>query len=229
MSDPMMMSGLESEAIDKAVAERRKAPNSQAAAMRAENESKKEERLAKKEERLGSGRSQASAPQTAPPPHVEVKDRSAMLDKLGQYKERFPDLKSRNKITGKSTVEEIEDELHYVEMQLGGSKDGNFATTIFVASMAGLEHITAHHFNPLNLNLTGLSSVARDNTKEIQPVLDELVIKYGINMYMSPEVRLITTVATLVYTVHAANSGDAATMAALEKMKTPFKAPATDL
>ena len=41
---------------------------------------------------------------TAPPPTVEpevevVKDRQGLLDQLHAYKERFPELKSRNKIS----------------------------------------------------------------------------------------------------------------------------------
>ena len=47
-----------------------------------------------------------------------------MLDKIEMYRQRFGHLKSRNKLSGKSTAEEIEDELHYLEQQLG-QKDGH--------------------------------------------------------------------------------------------------------
>jgi hypothetical protein len=144
------------------------------------------------------------------------------------YREKFPDLKSRNKITGKSSLEEIEDEVHYIEQQLG-TQGGNLSGNLFVASMAGLEYVTSNHFNPLNLNLQGLGAVSKDNMTDIQPILDELVIKYGVNMYMSPEMRLVTTVATMVYTVHAANSGDVGVAHVLSKMNQPAKTTATDL
>ena len=49
------------------------------------------------------------------------------LDKIGAYKEDFPNLKSRNKVGPESTPEEIEDELHYIQLQLGSStQSGNF-------------------------------------------------------------------------------------------------------
>ena len=219
----MRLGGLDADVIEAAVAKRTKKVESDEAKLRAQTN-------AKREERLQSG-IKPSAPPPPPPaePEPKPKDRSALLDKLGNYKERFPDLKTRNKINGKSSVEEIEDELHYVEQQLGGGTGGNMAANIFVASMAGMEYITAHHFNPLGLNLSGLGAVSRDNVVEVQPILDELMIKYSVSMYMSPEMRLVTTVATMVYTVHAANSGDVTTAQTLEKMKGVMKAPATDL
>ena len=161
-------------------------------------------------------------------PEPPQKDRSALLDKLTAYKETFPDVKSRNKITGKSSVEEIEDEIHYVEQQLG-TKDGNMAITLLTTAVAGFEHVTAHHFNPLGLNLTGLTQVTRDNQAEFQPILDELVIKYGASMYVGPEMRLLGLMGTMIYTVHAANSGDVRTAAALQKMSATMKPVKTDL
>ena len=51
----------------------------------------------------------AETPQELPPP-PSPEELRVMLDKIGAYKERFPNLKSRNKKL--STPEEIEDELH---------------------------------------------------------------------------------------------------------------------
>ena len=163
-----------------------------------------------------------------PPPPEPVKDRSALLDKCGQYRERFPELKSRNKISGKSTIEEIEDEIHFYQQQLG-TKDGNMASTVLVAAMAGVEQITEHYWNPLGLQLSGLAKVTKDNQGEFQPILDELMIKYGASMYVSPEMRLCGLVATLMYTVHSANTGDPRTAAAFEKMRQVVKPTPTDL
>lgn len=222
--DPLRLTGLDAEAIEKSVGKRTKKAETEESKMRADTNAKREDRLQTKD-KTGPG---PPPTQATPAPEPPPKDRSLLLDKLGNYRERFPELKSRNKISGKSSVEEIEDDLHYVEQQLG-TKDGNLASNIFVAAMAGVEHVTQNHFNPLGLNLNGLGAVSRDNIADIQPILDELVIKYGASMYMSPEMRLVTTVGTMVYTVHAANSGDPATAQVLEKMKKTMKPVATDL
>ena len=219
--DPMRLGGLDAEAIEKAVSKRSKKPESEEAKIRADTNAKREERLQSK--------AIAPPPPPKPPPEPEVvPDRSALLDKLGQYKERFPNLKSRNKIGGRSSVEEIEDEIHYCEQQLG-TKDGHMGTQLFIATMAGIEHVTSNYYNPLGLNLTGLGTVSRDNQAEFAPIIDELMIKYGASMYVSPEMRLVGVMGTLMYTVHAANSGDVRTAAALEKMRSAVKMPPTDL
>ena len=141
-------------------------------------------------------------------PESKPFDRSAALDRIEAYRERFPHLRSRNKLSGKSSEMEIEDELHYLEQQLG-QKDGHMGAHIFLLAMSGLEEGT-RIYNPLNLNLTGLTTIARQNQDQFTPILDELFIKYGANMYVGPEMRLVMATATLVYTVHAANTGNPA-------------------
>ena len=147
-----------------------------------------------------------------------------MLDKIEMYRQRFGHLKSRNKLSGKSTAEEIEDELHYLEQQLG-QKDGHMGQHVFLLAMSGLEELTTKHYNPLGLNLAGLSQVARENQDQFGPILDELVIKYATNMYVGPEMRLAMATATLIYTVHAANSGNPAVAQAMASMARPVSAP----
>eukprot|EP00964_Phaeocystis_antarctica_P121584 scaffold85248_cov42-Phaeocystis_antarctica.AAC.1 len=53
---------------------------------------------------------------------------------------------------------------------------------------------------------------------EFEPIVDELMIKYGAGMYMSVEMRLAVAIGATVLTVHGANSGDPRVAAALEKM-----------
>lgn len=184
---------------------------------------KKEERLMLKEQRMNVPKAAAASG----PPVVPGPDPSQLLDKINAYKERFPRLKSRNpKITAKSSVDEIVDELHFIELQLGSSKDGSMGTMMFVTTMAGVETITRDYFNPLGLRLNGLGQVAKDNVAEFQEVIDELMIKYGAGFYMQPETRLVLAVGALVMTVHSANSGDSRIGDTLKKMNSAAKVPA---
>lgn len=222
--DPLHLGVLDAEVIQEAVDTRKKKkPASETAAlMRAET-------AAKKEERLAQGGSTARAP--APAPVVEpdpVQDKSLLLDKVTAYRERFPHLKSRNKVTGKSSIDEIADELHYLEQQLG-QKEGHMGHQVFQLAMSGIEEVTTKHYNPLGLNLMGLSQVARDNQAEFAPILDELFIKYATNMYVGPEMRLVMATATLVYTVHSANSGNPAVAKAMQQMSQTVTPKPTDL
>lgn len=218
--DPLRLAGLDAEAIGEAVDAKNLKKNGKtvAALKNAETAAKREERMSSKSFDPGP----SSAP--PPPPPAPPKDKSLMLDKIEMYRQRFPNLKSRNKLSGKSTADEIEDELHYCEQQLG-QKDGHMGTHVFLLAMTGLEEMTTKHYNPLGLNLAGLSQVARENQDQFAPLLDELVIKYATNMYVGPEMRLAMATATLVYTVHAANSGNPAVAQAMQSMARPMEPP----
>jgi hypothetical protein len=216
--DPGMMSDLDPTAIASAIEAKSKAKIKPPS----ELDLKKEERLAQKEQRLAACKTAAaSGPSVTPGP-----DPSQLLDKINAYKERFQNLKSRNpKISAKSTIEEIEDELHYIELQLGSSKDGSMGTMLFVGTMIGVESFARDIYNPLNLQLNGLGQVAKDNISEFQDIIDELVIKYGAGFYMQPEYRMILAVGALVMTVHSANSGDARVGETLKKMNSVARPP----
>ena len=123
----------------------------------------------------------AAPPEPIPPSPEQLR---LMLDKIGAYRERFAHLKSRNKKLG--SPEEIEDELHYIELQLGSSQGVNFGASGLCMAMTCLERSTSH-WNPLNLNLSGLSTVTQQNMHEFQPIIDELMIKYNTGMYTPPE------------------------------------------
>tara|TARA_R100000951_G_scaffold107998_1_gene103875 strand:- start:892 stop:1572 length:681 start_codon:yes stop_codon:yes gene_type:complete len=218
-SDPLALGDLEPSAIASAVESKSKGKVKPPS----ELDLKKEERLAQKEQRLATGKANAatSGPSVPPPPI----DPGPLLDKLLAYKERFPHLKSRNKINAKSSIEEIEDELHYCEMQLGSSNTDSMGSMLFVGSMVGLETFTRDVYNPLKLNLNGLGQVAKDNVDDFKDVIDELVIKYGASFHMAPEYRLVLSVGALVMTVHSANSGDPRVGESLNRMKNIAKPP----
>lgn len=218
MSDPMMMGDLEPQNIAEASAARSKTKVSKTAEINAETAAKREERMQNKA--VGGGGSMSKAPAPAPPPPV---DKSPLLDKIGKYRDRFPDLKSRNKVSAKSTLEEIEDELHYYEKQLGSKEEG-MGVNVVIAALTGLEQ-----YNPFGLKLQGLGQVARDNSSELAPVIDELMIKYSMNVSVGPEMRLAVLLGGMIYTVHQANSGDPRVVAALQKMSQKAKPGPTDL
>ena len=155
-----------------------------------------------------------------------MQDKSHLLDKIQAYRERFTNLKSRNKVSAKSSIDEIADELHYMEQQLG-QKEGHMGHHMFILALSGVEELTTKHYNPLGLNLMGLSKVANDNSDQFAPILDELFIKYATNMYVGPEMRLVMATATLVYTVHAANTGNPTVARAMEAMSKPANPPAS--
>lgn len=203
--DPLNLIELDPEAIQGRIDARDKKTK-----LPSELELQKEARLAEKEKRLNTGgtTSQArKAPSEAPPPAPPpAKDRSVLLDKITAYRERFPHLKKRNNLTVKSTIEEIEDELHYLELQLGSQGGAqNFSATVLYGTMLCLERVTNDYWNPLGLNLNGLGTVTQQNMDQFQPILDELMIKHNAGVYTSPEWRLALAVGATVMTVNAAN------------------------
>ena len=215
MSDPALMSDLDPIKVEESV-NKRKAKNPVSAQNAAT--------AAAREERLASGSAPKASPAPSAPAQIEEpKDRSALLDRIVAYRERFPKLKSRNKVSGKSTTEEIEDELHYIEQQLG-SREGSSIPLLLIA-LGGIEQVS-HVYNPLGLKLTGLASVAKDNSEQFEPIMDELMIKYGASVAIGPEFRLVLAIGSLVYTVHSANSGDLRTAAAMKKMSEVVNPPA---
>ena len=168
-----------------------------------------------------------STPQELPPP-PSPEELRVMLDKIGAYKERFPNLKSRNKVGPKSSPEEIEDELHYIQLQLGTStQSGNFGAVALCTAMTCLERST-EYYNPLNLDLRGLGAVTKQNMHEFQPIIDELLIKYNTGLYAPPELRLALAIGATVLTVHAANQNPEVAKAVRAMHKTVNQPPGSD-
>lgn len=223
--DPMMMAGIDTHSIAMQMGEKKIKPPKPPS----ELDLKKEERLHQKEQRLAQKMQSASSsskdsgvPEAPPLPPI---DPSQLLDKIAAYRERFPKLKSRNpKLSAKNSVEELLDELHYIELQLGSGSDGSFGNMLFLSGMSLLETST-HYFNPLKLQLHGLAKVSQDNIEQFSPIIDELMIKYGAGLYMPPEYRLVIATGMLVFTVHSANTGDARVGEMLSKMNKVVNAP----
>ena len=101
--DPLRLGGLDAETIDEAVQSRKGKKGTESARMNAATAAKKEERLSSNQD---PGPSAPHAP--PPPPQVEpVENKSFLLDKIQAYRERFPHLKSRNKVSARSTIAEM--------------------------------------------------------------------------------------------------------------------------
>lgn len=218
-SDPLDLGGLSPDAIARDIADKQKKPLKEPTAA----ELAKEERLRSKEARLAGGKGAAKAAEPPPPP-PEV-DKGPLLDRVFAYRERFPWLKKRNNVSAKSTVDEIADELHYCELQLGSKQDTNLGGMLLHGTMVAVESIHRDVWNPLRLDLTGLGQVTKQNMDQFQPILDELMIKYGTGMYVGPEVRLCLSIGALMVTVHAANSGDPKIAHALQQMNATVNVP----
>jgi hypothetical protein len=220
--DPLKLGVLDAEVIHEEVSKRGRTKKSMDPIAQQNAET-----AAKREQRLTSGKAPIDPGPSAPPPEP-VADKSALLDKITLFRERFPHIKSRNKTSAKSSIEELEDELHYIEQQLG-QREGHMGGHLLVLAMTGLEEMTERYWNPLNLNLTGLGAVTRQNEDQFGPILDELFIKYGAQLYVGPEMRLAMAVGTMVFTVHSANNGNQVVAQAMEKMSKEVKVPKTDL
>lgn len=225
--DPLSLAELEPEAIQGRIDARDKKTGK----VPSELELQKEARLAEKEKRLAGPSKVSKAPSEAPPsaPPPPPKDRSMLLDKITAYRERFPHLKKRNNLSAKCTIEEIEDELHYCELQLGSQSGGsNLGATVLYGSMLCMERITNDYWNPLGLNLTGLGTVAQQNMDQFQPILDELMIKHNAGVYTSPEWRLALAVGATVMTVNAANQNPEMARAVKSMNQAVNKPPGAD-
>ena len=219
--DPLGLADLNPDSINERIAERagpkQKPPT--------ELDLKKEARLAEKEKRLAASlKAPSEDPPTAPPPPINDLDRSVLLDKIFAYRERFPQIKKRNNVSAKSSIEEIADELHYCELQLGSRTTHNLPATVFMAGMMGIEKGTRDYWNPLGLNLNGLTAVTQQNMDEFQPILDELQIRHNAGLYTSPEWRLALAIGASILTVNAANQNPE-TARAVHSMNQTVKAP----
>lgn len=228
--DPLELGGLDPAKIATAVENNKGKPRKEPT----ELDRQKEARLAQKESRLANNNKGApTGPSTSidrPPQQTaasSVEAKSALLDRLQNYRERFPDLKKRNNVSAKSTYDEIYDEVHYSEQQLGSRGGGNLGRVLLEGSLSALEYTSREIWNPLGLDLTGLGSVGRANYSEtFEPLVDELMIRYSVGGYLSPEYRLVLAVGALMVTVHSANSGDPRVAAALHKMDQTVREPA---
>jgi len=223
--DPLGLSGLDPDAVKARVLEN----SNKTTPEQLQLQKQKEQRLTDKEKRLNAVKGASAAPlpvnKKTTEEGKEPLDIPLTLDKIYAYRERFSHIKSRNKVGPKSTAEEVLDELHYIELQLGsqGGQQAGLAPTALYCSLVCLERST-QYFNPPGLDLTGLGQVAQNNMADFQPLLDELMIKYQCGSYTSPETRLVLMIGAMAVTVNAANKNPA-TAKALAAMASGVTVP----
>jgi len=86
---------------------------------------------------------------SAPKKEMPVEEKSAYIDKITAYREKFTWLKKRNgSLSAKSMDADLLDEMHYIETQLGSkaASDSNLGLTLFSAAMNSLEMSTHDRF-----------------------------------------------------------------------------------
>lgn len=236
MSDPLLLNDFHPEVIAaKAEAAEKKKRVSAIDISKEQRLQEREQRLQQQQQMLSQCKNAkpaaatpaAKAENTEEVQRQENARKTALLDKLEAYRNRFPHLKKRNNVTHKSALSDIEDEVHYCELQLGGPKDGavgnDLGRFLVVSTMQGVEMVTRDFWNPLHLKLHGLAQVTRDNMDELGPLLDEMFIKYGANLSMSVETRLCLTLGALILTVHSANARGVDAAAMSSRAEKPMK------
>jgi len=228
MSDPLSLEGICVEAVQARID-----------AKEAEKPRSHKKKVTKADDGAGTGIPAAAAapmmmPPLPPPPQTpkqeapkatkaadDAEEKTKVLDKIYAYRERFKHLKKRNNVSHKSPLGELQDELHWCEEQLGKgeqTQSHSLGLMMFISGMYAVEQST-DVWNPLGLKLEGLGNTCKQNANEFEPLIDELMIKYGVKLSMSVEMRLMMLTVTTVATVHMANS-DAPRMAAMmERVK----------
>jgi hypothetical protein len=201
---------LSEKAVDPAAMKKAMAQEVKAAKQGKKDKEKENEKAAKAAEKAGEQMRRKQEEEEARMwAEEEAHEKQLALDKISLYREKFKHLKKRNTVSARSSLDEVLDEVHYIEMQLGSGDPGgqNPACFALIAGMSGIEALTENYYNPLELKLNGLGQTTRDNISKFEPLLDEMMIKHGHNMVMSVEWRLALVIGTTVLTVHAANSG----------------------
>ena len=154
-------------------------------------------------------KSKAQEKKDAEEEKVEFTRKQKLLDKIMQYREKF-NVKKRNNVGIRSSMEELLDEVHYIQQQLGEPDEGadNPACMALIATMFGIEYMHEQQgWNPMGLKLHGLGSTTQINIEHFEPLLEEFMIKHGHSLVMSVEWRLCLMIGTTVMTVHSANNG----------------------
>lgn len=149
----------------------------------------------------------------------EAAERAQLLRKIQNYQKHFPEKTAGlapKRMSVKHSATELKTIVEQIETELGMSGGIEFVVNSFSNAGSVLENLT-DRWNPLGLQLRGpisLDQTLRANRANWEPLAVEFAIKYERWFCMGVEARIISFFATLVLTVHRANSSGQAAMAA---------------
>lgn len=158
--------------------------------------------------------------------HDKNKDsKAALFRKINRYKQEFPDRLKNVKIPRnfsiKTPIETMENVLEQIRMELRSRGSKEWANRLFVMSIGGFQYFTEHVANPLNLALSGpvadLKGTVVAQQDAWKDIIAELAVEYERYLASSPEKRLLLYTATLILTVHRANTTPRQATAAKKK------------
>jgi len=141
--------------------------------------------------------------QTTPEDLVE---RLPLIEKYDKYFQTFI-LKREKRDTSKLSNDQLKYEIEQIITELESNGSLSSAKTALLMGMTAVEYTTTNIFNPLGLDLTGLSSVMATNinNQHIENTLKELLLKYDLMMRSPPEMRLGMAILNVIISVDATN------------------------
>ena len=138
-----------------------------------------------------------------------AEERASLVRKIHAYNKKFSEKLKGMNITQakgqKATIEELRQQLSDIEHELGKSGGIELAVSGYVGAMTILEQ-THYTWNPMNLKLAGLGQVTQANAEKLMDLLEEFAIKHENWFSQSIEVRILAFTASLIATVHRANT-----------------------
>ena len=129
-----------------------------------------------------------------------------LIEKYDKYFQTFT-LKREKRDTSKLSNDQLKYEIEQIITELESNGSLSSAKTFLLMGMTGIEYTTTNIFNPLGLDLTGLSSVMATNinNQHIENTLKELLLKYDLMMRSPPEMRLGMAILNVIISVDATN------------------------
>eukprot|EP00741_Cyanophora_paradoxa_P023636 tig00021603_g22830.t1 len=137
---------------------------------------------------------------------VDVDEKKQVLRQIAQYRRSFGgELTSTKKLSLATPLDELKEEYEEIQRELSTRGSLEAARLFLIAGMHSLEHLNKA-YDPIGLKLDGLGQATLSSMDQVQPILEELVIKYSRYVTLGPEARLGMALVQTVLAVHAANA-----------------------
>ena len=136
----------------------------------------------------------------------DADEKRQLLRQIAQYRRSFgSELSSTKKLSLATPLDELKDEYDEIQREVSTKGSLEAARLFLIAGMHSLEHMNKA-YDPFGLRLDGLGQATVASMDQVQPILEELVIKYSRWVTLGPEARLGMALAQTLLTVHAANT-----------------------